>query len=245
MSITRSDETLNDPPDERRQGFIIMDGEINFLWSFIQGSLMNIETWWRLLRSYGFCERHAWIHLGVEMAFRERYVLGPTILYGGLIEQALNAVDAPISRRSAERRLRSGEACLLCALNVVHAGRGACPEDRLRQGRNMRPLQGFAVELMNLWSGYVCGACKRQPGEQSDGGGIRCRRHFLADVRARRPINLQRQQDTLRDLHSRIIRYQESFTAGKPQATDQDRASLVAAVGWCSGWRPLLALLAS
>ena len=48
------------------------DGEINFLWSFIQGSIVTPETWNALLRSYGFCERHAWIHIGIEMSFRDR-----------------------------------------------------------------------------------------------------------------------------------------------------------------------------
>jgi hypothetical protein len=54
----------------------ITNGEINFLWWFIQGSIMNSDTWARLMKSYGFCERHAWIHLSIETSFRDRFLLG-------------------------------------------------------------------------------------------------------------------------------------------------------------------------
>lgn len=245
MPAPRSNEAWDGRPDRQRSPLAITDGEINFLWSFIQGSLMNVETWRCLLNGYGFCERHAWVHLNVEMAFREQYLLGPTILYAALIEKALNAVGVvpAASRRFVERRLRAGEACLLCTLNVISASRGACPQRRLDQGRDTRPLQWFALDLKQLWSDYVCDACKRKEGSKPNNGEIRCRRHLIADLRAHRPVNLLRQQVMLRDLHERVIRYQESFTAGKPEANDQERASLVAAVGWCSGWRPLLALL--
>ena len=58
-----------------------------------QGSITVPETWNALLRSYGLCERHAWMHIGVEMSFRDEYLLGPTILYAELIEKALCVVS--------------------------------------------------------------------------------------------------------------------------------------------------------
>jgi hypothetical protein len=48
----------------------ITNSEINFVWSFIQGSIMIPETRNALLRAFGFCDRHAWVHLSVEMSFR-------------------------------------------------------------------------------------------------------------------------------------------------------------------------------
>jgi hypothetical protein len=237
MGLQRSDNACGNASNQNRGPLVITDGEINFLWSFIQGSIINPETWTSLLSGCGFCQRHAWVHLSVEMAFRERYLLGPTILYAALVEKALSAVC--VRQAFAARRLLARESCLLCTLNIVNLSRGACPQHRLLQGRDTRPLMSFAFDLKEFWSDYVCDVCKHDNGE------IRCRRHFVADLRARRPINLLRQQTMLSDLHHRLVRFQESFTVGKPKASDQDRASLIAALGWCSGWRPLLALLGS
>lgn len=199
--------------------------------------MINPETWASLLKGYGFCQRHAWVHLSIEMAFREEYLLGPTILYAALVERALSATRA--RHAFAARRLLASEACLLCDLNIAELSRGACPQQRLVQGRDTRALMRYALDLKEFWSDNVCDVCKHDKGE------IRCRKHFVADLRARRPIDHLRQQETLRDLNERLIRLQESFTAGKPKVSDQDRASLIAAIGWCAGWRPLLALLNS
>ena len=113
----------------------VTDGEINFLWSFIQGSITVPQTGSTLLRGYGFCERHAWIHIGVEMSFRDQYLLGPTILYSELIEKSLRAI-APerIGLHSLMRRLAAVGPCLLCALEVKNASAGACPQARLDRG---------------------------------------------------------------------------------------------------------------
>jgi hypothetical protein len=223
----------------------ITDGEVNFLWSFIQGSLANRETWDSLLNSYGFCERHAWIHLSIEAAFREQYLLGPTILYAALIEKALRVIGAAprISRYLLEHRLRAGDACLLCALNITDASGGASSQGRLHQGYDARPLQAMAISLREHWESYVCDACRTVERAKSNKGERRCRRHLLADLRARRPVERLRSLDMLHDLHPRLVRYQESFLAGKPRTNDRECASLIAAVGWCSGWQPLLDLL--
>src|SRR6266699_1062624 len=96
-----------------RQGGIcslaITDGEINFLWSFIQGSIMLPETRKALLRGFGFCDRHAWVHLSFEMSFRKQYLLGPVILYRALIEKAVQATHASdyVGWRSPMRRLQA------------------------------------------------------------------------------------------------------------------------------------------
>ena len=71
----------------------------------------------------------------------------------------------------------------------------------------------------------------------------RCRQHLLAAMKARTPVDLVAQKAMLEDLSDRVARYQRSFSAGGPKASDRDRAALIAAIGWCSGWRPLLARL--
>jgi hypothetical protein len=47
----------------------LTDGEIHYLYWFIQGGIMNVDTRWALRRAWGFCARHAWAALAVEMAF--------------------------------------------------------------------------------------------------------------------------------------------------------------------------------
>jgi hypothetical protein len=221
----------------------ITDGEINFLWSFIQGSIMISETWNALLRGYGFCERHAWIHINVEMSFRHEYLLGPTILYAGLIGKSLHAISAPhtIRLRSAIRQLQAAGPCFLCALNAKTASGGACSQARLDRGRDNSRLRNFARKLEPMWRSSLCPDCS---GQESDGGAPdRCRHHLLAAMKARTPVDIVAQKNMLQDLSERVARYQRSFSAGAPEAGDEDRAALIAAIGWCSGWRPLLAQL--
>jgi hypothetical protein len=220
----------------------ITDGEINFLWSFIQGSIMNPDTWRRLLDAYGFCERHAWVHISIETTFRDQYLLGPTILYQALIEKALYALHTPrISKHSIVRKLRATDTCLLCALRIADASPGASPQVRLDRGRESWALQSFASALEPLWGPYVCNVCK---GDEPDRKySSRCRPHVLADVRRLKLSDLSGQNDMLEELHDRVTRYQQSFTAGGLKASDQDRAALLTAIGWCTGWGPLLTLL--
>jgi hypothetical protein len=70
----------------------------------------------------------------------------------------------------------------------------------------------------------------------------RCRQHLLAAMKARTTVDIVAQRNVLRDLSDRVGRYQRSFSSGA-KVSDQDRAALIAAIGWCSGWRPLLAQL--
>jgi hypothetical protein len=219
-----------------RDVLVILDGEVHFLWWFIQGSIMNPDTWKRLMSGGGFCERHAWVHLSVEMAFREDYLLGPAILYSGLIEQSLHAFRHP---RFVPRRLTTSGPCLLCDMSLEHASGGYAPEWRLARGRDMGALRAFAASLEPLWRSHICGACAG-----NKASACRCRRHLLADLRAGRRTHLDAQRATLEDLAAHLEAYEHSFTFGGNPASDADRGAFIAAVGWCSGWRPLLALLA-
>jgi hypothetical protein len=218
------------------------DGEINFLWSFIQGSIMIPESWNRLLRGYGFCERHAWTHVSVEMSFRDTYLLGPTILYSALIEKSLRMATAPrANTHSVAWKLRATDTCFLCALNINDTATGAAPRARLDQGRDSGRLRAFARGLEPMWRGYVCTSCA---GPESVGSRPnRCRLHLSADASARKLFDLSSQKKLLQKVHVSLTRYQSSFLAGNPLASDRDRAAFGTAVGWCSGWRPLLALL--
>jgi hypothetical protein len=216
------------------------NGEINFLWSFIQGSIVIPETWNALLRSYGFCERHAWIHLGVEMSFRDEYLLGPTILYCELIEKALRSIDLPRSAGSGSlnRGLGDNGSCFLCVMNLRNASSGVSPQARLDRGRSNEKLRDFAGHLEPMWRSFVCPDCSGQ--ESTENGATRCRRHLVLALNARKPVDIAVQRQTLREC-SRLMRYQQSFLVGGLKVSNGQRAALIAGAGWCSGWRPLLA----
>jgi hypothetical protein len=144
------------------KNFAPTSAEINFLWSFIQGSITVPETWNALVRSYGFCERHAWIHISVEMSFRGEYLLGSTILYAELIEKALRAVSRPQSmvHNSLEQALRSGGPCFLCSMNLRNgASAGAAPRSRLDPGSDNSVLRTFAGLTERVWRSWLCPEC--------------------------------------------------------------------------------------
>jgi hypothetical protein len=245
MSTARPLSHHRDTFDARdRRHLAITDGEINFLWSFIQGSIMIPETRNALLRGFGFCDRHAWVHLRVELAFRKRYLLGPVILYRALIEKAVEAIHAPqrVGWRSPMRRLQSAGPCLLCALNVNDLGSGASPRARLDRGRDSSALCAFATDLASLWRPTICAICANEARETSP---TRCRPHLLTELKRQKSVDISWQQVTLQALSGGLARYQNSFVAGADKPRDQDRAALISAIGWCSGWRPLLALLSS
>ncbi|HUZ32694.1 MAG TPA: hypothetical protein VMV19_11435 [Xanthobacteraceae bacterium] len=219
------------------------DGEINFFWSFIQGSLMNEETWFALVRGCGFCERHAWIHIGIEMSFRGDYLLGPTILYGELIDRAVRGIGDRASARPllAQRRLQATGPCFVCALSVKGATAGACPQSRLKRGRDDGELRAFAKRTEPLWQKFLCSECLGQEFDTADAR--RCRRHLLAAFDRGTHVDFAKQKTMLEDLSMRLARHQASFIAGGEEADDLVRAALIAAIGWCSGWRSLLARL--
>jgi hypothetical protein len=128
-------------------------------------------------------------------------------------------------------------------MNLDPAASGVSPQTRLSRGRDTSALRAFVAALEPSWRDQVCGTCREIRG--NDPGASSCRRHLLADVQAGKQVDLGARHEMLEDLASRLEVYERSFTMRQRRpATDADRAALISAVGWCSGWRPLLALLA-
>jgi hypothetical protein len=111
---------------------------------------------------------------------------------------------------------------------------------RLDRGRDGSNLPDFASRLAPMWRSRICSECSGTMEAP-----MLCRRHLLAAAKAHAPTDLRAQRSVLRDLSERVTRYQKSFVVGGPKANERGRAALIAAIGWCSGWRPLLALLFS
>lgn len=113
-----------DPHLETVPFWPLTDGEIHYLYWFMQGGIMNVDTRWALRRAWGFCARHAWAALAVEMAFRSDYLLGPAILWVDLLERCLIAW-----------RLRPTGSCTICNMGIYWATKGAAKTEVLEQGR--------------------------------------------------------------------------------------------------------------
>ncbi len=215
------------------------DGEVHFLWWFIQGSIMVPDTRWRLRRAWGLCDRHAWGALLGEAAYRHGYLHGPTKLYEDLMERAQRALEVagPMAARRAARRLRETEPCLMCELDLQQADGGAARADLLAQGRDPRWLRDLAERTGGSWEPAACGTCL---GWSS---AVRCRLHFRREALAGR-ADLGGQRALVDTIVAHLRIYSRSFVWGhRDTETDADRAALISAVGWCSGWRGLQALV--
>lgn len=213
----------------------LSDGEVHFLYWFIQGSIMSPETRGRLRRAWGMCPRHSIGYLLVDAAFRRGWMHGPALLYADLMEHALVAVRScgPLGPLLCWNRLRSRGPCLMCELHYGPHSMGHLNWEELQRGRNPDQLQTFACSTRPYWSAAVCGRCA------GNGARPRCRPHLLAEGRAG-----PEQRQFVAYLTHHLSLYHRSFR-WEYRATDtsEDRAALIGALGWCTGWRPWLALV--
>jgi hypothetical protein len=212
--------------------------EIHFLYWFIQGSIMNLETRWRLRRAWGFCERHMCGFMAVEAAFRHSFFHGPALLYEDLMERTMRAFSpfGPCQLLRLRWRLRARGPCLMCEAGLGPASPTFyAPEAVVVQGRRLEPLQAFAASLRHLWEQYICGLCSGR------GSPERCRRHLLVDWG---PVDLALQRALVRDIAEHVTAYARSFRFEcRGTETDADRAGFIGALGWCSGWRTWLTIV--
>lgn len=220
---------------------LLGDGEIHFLWWFIQGSIMDPEMRARLARAWGFCERHGLGYLAVDAAYRHGFLHGPAILFDDLMARALRALarSGPLAERRAHLGLRSGGPCPLCDLSMSPGSNaGAFTASLLRQGRDLTQLRQLARSGQGGWAPHVCGACA------GDDRPSFCRRHLIAaldrgDVDAR-PNGLATVEAIAAGVatYHRACRWEDRGTD-----TASDRGALIAALGWCGGWEEILAWL--
>jgi hypothetical protein len=215
-------------------------GEVHYLWWFIQGSVMDPGTRRRLVLAWGMCARHGFGALAAEAAFRHSYLHGPAILYEDLMERAALALDAggPLAGARLRRRLRAHAGCLMCEAGYGPESKGFISAERLAAGRDLSRIREFLEHSEQYWRAAVCGRCA------ANGAGTRCRIHLLEDLRGKPELSLAKHRALVEDILAHVRRYSLSFRwEAQGTETEEDRAALVNAVGWCGGWDHLLACL--
>jgi hypothetical protein len=214
-------------------------GEVHFLWFFIQGSIMVPDTRARLRRAWGMCQRHSFTFLAVDAAFRHGYLHGPALLYEDLMGRALAAFNlhGPLQEIRVAYRLRNTGPCLMCELGYSSTSHGMASREMFEQGRDLTEIRAFAETTSFYWRKIVCGRCAQ------DETRPRCRVHLREELTLGK-AKLREHRTLVQYITEHMGRYARSFR-WECRGTDtmEDRAALIGAVGWCSGWQPWLSLI--
>lgn len=239
--IDEHDPADGSHPRSREERFRLSDGEIHFLWWFIQGSIMSPFTRQRLRRAWGMCERHSWGFISVDAAYRHGWLHGPAVLYEDLMGRALARFDVrgPMKHKRLANQLRERELCLMCDSGFHSHSRGMGNPAVIELGRDIGWFCSFALETKGHWQGLVCGRCAGNDSPH------RCRRHLIEDLSLGLIDDLSPHLALVGYVAEKVARYSRSFRWElRGTDTQEDRASLMSAVGWCSGWGTLLELMA-
>lgn len=123
----------------------------------------------------------------------------------------------------------------MCEAGYERQGRGAARADLIELGRDARPFLIFADVTRSYWRRTVCGRCV---GDQS---APRCRRHLVQEASQGGDVDARGQGELAQYIFGHITAYARSFRwECRDTETDEDRAALLSAVGWCSGWEAWL-----
>jgi len=215
----------------------LSDGEIHYLYWFIQGSIMVPNIRQRLRRAWGFCERHAWGYILVEAAFYRGFMHGASILYEDLLFLALSAFDVkgPLKNWRVMKNLISRGPCPMCEMGFGPDSKGIVRPGLIERGRDMTELRALAQRTETYWKKTICGRCI---GNQSD---HRCRPHLIEDISNGLIGQLSNHKALIDYIYCHISLYHRSFRLEfQGSQTEEDMAALISAVGWCSGWKTFL-----
>jgi hypothetical protein len=218
----------------------ISDGEVNCILGFIHDGSIAAEPWHQLMGAWGYCERHAWTSVAIEMSVLEGFISRSAFLYFDLLRQAVTvlAPRQPRSLRVAARRLAERNPCMICEINPRR--RGWLSEAELAKAKDQTRLRKFAEALAPLWVGNCCPQCL---GDAETRGRL-CRRHLDAAIKAGQSVRLDDDFRHLTSLLPQVEAFAKSFMWGYGGSDrPENRAALISAIGWCSGWSSLVALV--
>jgi len=202
--------------------------EIRQLWSFLDGSIMALDTRQRLWRSWGLCPRHAWGYALAEIEVHGGKPLSTAILYEDLTRRAARVANARLKPWTLIRRqLGSRATCFTCDYIEMGGPTAAVDERDRAMARRVNQRARVAVmldELLELALHRSCPACL-------GGAGIICRLHLLD--RDRRPPGLP---GDLEALATRLRALINSMTTRRTPVGPPERVSWIEALGWFGGW---------
>lgn len=203
--------------------------EERHLTSFLDGAIMDVGVRHHLWRSWGLCPRHSWQYTLLELERLSGRPLSTSILHQDLVQRA--ARRSRWARRlpaEAGRRLLLPRAdCFTCEF-VRIAREGASPSDAGTQRRTAARELRRRPQLWREWGCPECGA----------GEGVRCRPHLLASG----TFDGEGLTAQLEDLAVEIAALVRSFSWNARPASPRQRVAWVGAVGWFSGWAPVLTI---
>ena len=126
----------------------------------------------------------------------------------------------------------------MCNMKYDSHSRGIMQAERARIGRDLRALRDLAVKTAPHWEKALCGRCAGTNSPQ------RCRRHLVEELSEGRIEDLSPHLSLVNDIERHMRIYTRSFCHEyQGTDTDEDRAALISAVGWCSGWTTLLSIV--
>lgn len=187
----------------------------------------------RLRRAWGFCERHAWGYILVEAAFYRGYMHGSALLYEDLLTPALSAFAAqgPLKNWRLARNLRRKGPCPMCDMGFGPQSKGMARSELIHRGRDATELDTLACKTVRFWAKTICGRCAK------NGSAQRCRHHLVEDILAGWVDRPSEHSALVEYIFHHLSRYHRSFRLEfHGTETEEDRAALISAVGWCSGW---------
>ena len=199
---------------------------------------MSSHTRDRLKKAWGLCDRHAWGHILMDASFRRGWMHGPAILYLDLMEQTWAAFNYRKPLYHPRSAIRNKGPCLMCEEGFGPDTIGKAKEDVIQRGRDLSELQKFARDTKPYWERTVCGRCAGNESAQ------RCRAHLIEDLSSGAKVDLSRHFELIEDLLHHIRLYADSFRMElQGTETKEDKAALISAVGWCSGWKPFFSMI--
>jgi putative (di)nucleoside polyphosphate hydrolase len=216
----------------------ITDGEVNFIEGFTHDGSIGAECGLQLMEYWGYCERHAWVSLAVEMSMLHGFCSRSASLYVDILQKAIAVLAAQdrSRQRAVAKQLKECGTCMICNVNPTR--RGLLPAAALAKAKDPTRLRSFAETSTKYWHSDCCPRCIKRA------GGHLCRRHVIEAIGEERAVDPKAEREYLMNLLDRLEIYAWSFSWGfRGIDGPEDRAALISAIGWCSGWSSLAAIV--
>jgi hypothetical protein len=119
----------------------------------------------------------------------------------------------------------------MCDMGLTSASRGIARPELIVQGRDLNSFRAFADRTKDYWERVACQRCCGNDGQP------RCRLHLMERIARADFVDLAGERRFIEHILKHVTAYARSFRwECRNTETDEDRAALISAVGWCSGW---------